>query len=75
MKLLKIDWERGAWRVSDAETSTLLGKYEQLSLVGVNGELVLTHGGRHGWLVVVGNLIERGKSALIVGKDSVINQS
>lgn len=54
---MKIDWHKdtGKWSVYNIETDELLGRWQRIR-INVPSELVITSGGRHGYLVTAGQL-------------------
>lgn len=68
---MRIDWNKGAWRVWCIESGALLGSFATVRLENVVGELINTDGGRHGWLIVAGRLIVRDGVGVIIPGTSV----
>jgi len=63
---MKIDWhkETGQWSIKKSDSEELICRAKAVRL-NVPSELVITHGGRHGYLVTVGKLTIQDDVVLI----------
>jgi hypothetical protein len=63
---MKIDWHKdtGTWSIYNFETGELLGRAKRVR-INIPSELVITDGGRHGYLVMAGRLSLNDDTATI----------
>jgi hypothetical protein len=54
---MKLDWDKesGTWNIWDVDSDVLICRVQTVRLK-VPSELIVTHGGRHGYLVTAGKL-------------------